>query len=300
LAAAGEQIRRRIVDEDLTPKDFPNHDSIMQAYPAAIHFSDTADDRPVHIDQIGRLNPKKLLSSVTVEDIVLHQLYVVEYNAALLDRLSQEQGAMVRLVSIFDLSGLGVSVLHKGMMDVIKRMLKVTQDYYPETMDQCFVINAPTVFSACWAVVKPLLAERTVKKVKILGKDYAPNLTSELGSHCIPSLYGGTNPQSLYDTSEQNGLVFTERVVERGAVAYVYKTVPPGARVRWGVRTTGNGDIAVELKLMDATTLEDAQSEAAKTHGTLVEEQRTDATCGVVDVEAPGVLRLSLNNSSSW
>ncbi|KAJ9551223.1 hypothetical protein OSB04_015268 [Centaurea solstitialis] len=45
---------------------------------------------------------------------------------------------------------------------------------YPEKTDTYYIVNAPYVFSACWKVVKPLLQERTRKKVQVLsgcGKD---------------------------------------------------------------------------------------------------------------------------------
>ncbi|KAL9666991.1 hypothetical protein QQ045_001336 [Rhodiola kirilowii] len=45
---------------------------------------------------------------------------------------------------------------------------------YPEKTDTYYIVNAPYIFSACWKVVKPLLQERTRKKIQVLqgsGKD---------------------------------------------------------------------------------------------------------------------------------
>jgi len=39
---------------------------------------------------------------------------------------------------------------------------------YPEKTETYYVVNVPYIFSACWKVVKPLLQERTKKKVKVL------------------------------------------------------------------------------------------------------------------------------------
>ncbi len=46
---------------------------------------------------------------------------------------------------------------------------KIAQDYYPETMGACFVVNAPLLFSFLWAIVKGFLDERTRSKVRIVG-----------------------------------------------------------------------------------------------------------------------------------
>lgn len=45
---------------------------------------------------------------------------------------------------------------------------------YPEKTETYYIVNAPYIFSACWKVVRPLLQERTRKKVQVLsgsGKD---------------------------------------------------------------------------------------------------------------------------------
>ncbi|CAN1334192.1 CRAL-TRIO domain-containing protein T23G5.2 [Linum perenne] len=45
---------------------------------------------------------------------------------------------------------------------------------YPEKTETYYIVNVPYIFSACWKVVKPLLQERTRKKIQVLqgsGKD---------------------------------------------------------------------------------------------------------------------------------
>ncbi|GMP75886.1 hypothetical protein CsSME_00032815 [Camellia sinensis var. sinensis] len=39
---------------------------------------------------------------------------------------------------------------------------------YPEKTLTYYIVNAPYIFSACWKVVKPLLHERTRKKIQVL------------------------------------------------------------------------------------------------------------------------------------
>ncbi|KAK7838108.1 phosphatidylinositol/phosphatidylcholine transfer protein sfh3 [Quercus suber] len=39
---------------------------------------------------------------------------------------------------------------------------------YPEKTDTYYIVNAPYIFSACWKVVKPLLQERTRRKIQVL------------------------------------------------------------------------------------------------------------------------------------
>lgn len=39
---------------------------------------------------------------------------------------------------------------------------------YPEASQVYFVVNAPPIFSTCWRAIKPLLPERTRRKIKVL------------------------------------------------------------------------------------------------------------------------------------
>ena len=68
---------------------------------------------------------------------------------------------------------------------------KVTQDNYPETLGNCFIVNAPKLFSALWAIVKGFLDERTRNKVRILGTGYVPVLHQHIDPENLPTFLGG-------------------------------------------------------------------------------------------------------------
>lgn len=53
----------------------------------------------------------------------------------------------------------------------VKRLMstltKYDQDNYPEMLGRICIINAPLVFKAIWALVKPLLNPRTLSKIQV-------------------------------------------------------------------------------------------------------------------------------------
>lgn len=53
----------------------------------------------------------------------------------------------------------------------VKRLMsmltKYDQDNYPEMLGRICIINAPMVFKAIWALVKPLLNPRTLSKIQV-------------------------------------------------------------------------------------------------------------------------------------
>lgn len=69
-----------------------------------------------------------------------------------LDRLSRERNELVRACVVRDLEGVGVHLLWKPGLDALRRILAATQNYYPEIVDKCYLVNTPWLFSALWRV----------------------------------------------------------------------------------------------------------------------------------------------------
>ncbi|XP_076949047.1 SEC14 cytosolic factor-like [Bidens hawaiensis] len=75
-------------------------------------------------------------------------------------------------VKVLDMTGLKLS--HLNQIKLLTVISGIDDLNYPEKTDTYYIVNAPYVFSACWKVVKPLLQERTRKKIQVLsgcGKD---------------------------------------------------------------------------------------------------------------------------------
>ena len=98
----------------------------------------------------------------------------------------------------------------------LRSFVKMTQDNYPETVHKCYIVNAPWAFSSIWSIIKPWLAERTIKKVEVLGKDYQAVLEREIEAECLPVFLGGSwhspldslggdNPAATATTTGENG-----------------------------------------------------------------------------------------------
>ncbi|CAK9145127.1 unnamed protein product [Ilex paraguariensis] len=80
-------------------------------------------------------------------------------------------------VKILDMTGLKLSALNQ--IKLLTVLSTIDDLNYPEKTDTYYIVNAPYIFSACWKVVKPLLQERTRKKVQVLagcGRDELLNI----------------------------------------------------------------------------------------------------------------------------
>ncbi|XP_042438285.1 phosphatidylinositol/phosphatidylcholine transfer protein SFH9-like isoform X1 [Zingiber officinale] len=67
---------------------------------------------------------------------------------------------------VLDMTGLKFSSL--GNLKLVSLMATIDDLNYPEKTETYYIVNAPYIFTACWKVVKPLLQERTRRKIQVL------------------------------------------------------------------------------------------------------------------------------------
>ncbi|KAK9089922.1 hypothetical protein Scep_029004 [Stephania cephalantha] len=75
-------------------------------------------------------------------------------------------------IKVLDMTGLRLSALTQ--LKLLTTISTIDDMNYPEKTETYYIVNAPYVFSSCWKVVKPLLQERTRRKIQVLhgcGKD---------------------------------------------------------------------------------------------------------------------------------
>ncbi|KAL8209798.1 hypothetical protein R6Q57_006530 [Mikania cordata] len=130
----------------------------------------TKDGRPVIAVGVGLSTYDK----ASIHHYVQSHIQINEYrDHVILPSATKEFGRHISTcVKILDMTGLKLSHLNQiKLMTVISNIDDLN---YPEKTDTYYIVNAPYVFSACWKVVKPLLHERTRKRVQVLsgcGKD---------------------------------------------------------------------------------------------------------------------------------
>lgn len=71
-----------------------------------------------------------------------------------------------KCLKVLDMTGLKVSAL--SQVKILTIISSIDDLNYPEKTLTYYIVNAPYIFSACWKVVKPLLHERTKKKIQVL------------------------------------------------------------------------------------------------------------------------------------
>lgn len=159
----------------------------------------------MYYERPGLSTLKHLLNSkeVSIENVVRHYIFFMEYANQVLNRGNSDG----QFVSIWDLSGVGPGDLVGDMKNLMRRVLQVTQDHYPERTEVIFIVNAPRWFSAMWAAIKPFVATATTEKVRVLG---GAALQGELFEYVapenVPVAFGGSDRTPLGGAEEEVAL----------------------------------------------------------------------------------------------
>ncbi|KAK9927550.1 hypothetical protein M0R45_024731 [Rubus argutus] len=188
---------------DAIPKEFKfdEYDAVKRCYPHGFHGVDRYG-RPVYIERIGMVDLNKLLQVTTLERFIKY--HVSEQEKTLSLRYPTCSIAAKKHVasttSILDVNGVGMANFSKPARYLFMEIQKIDSNYYPETLNRLFIVNAGNGFKLLWKAVKAFLDARTLAKIQVLGYNYQKdlldlidpsNLPTFLGGNCTCSDYGG-------------------------------------------------------------------------------------------------------------
>jgi len=93
-----------------------------------------------------------------------------------------------------DMTGLGAK--HAWGVPLFKAMLDVTEPNFPERLSATYIVNAPTIFSWLYSMVRGFLNPGTASKVQVFGTtdDHLSALLECMPVSTIPVDLGGAAP----------------------------------------------------------------------------------------------------------
>ncbi|XP_013916745.1 PREDICTED: alpha-tocopherol transfer protein-like [Thamnophis sirtalis] len=109
-----------------------------------------------------------------------------------LEKLIQSEETQVNgIVILADYKGLGLSKASHFGPFIAKKMVGILQDGFPIRIKAVNVINEPRIFKGIFAILKPFLKEKIVKRFFLHGSDLQ-SLHHNLPPRILPEEYGGT------------------------------------------------------------------------------------------------------------
>lgn len=169
------------------------------------------DGTPVWIERLKEANMGKLLEDFSETEIKRYfmRTYFMALHAIFPKCSEKADKRIGSFIFIFDLKDVSVGkLIAKDKVNMVKLMLKIGQDYFPEQMCKTFMINAPWSITAAWNLVKVFLDDVTRKKVSIIGSKFHTSLFALINQENQPEALGGTANYKFYEGNEiWNGYV---------------------------------------------------------------------------------------------
>jgi hypothetical protein len=239
---------------------------VLTKYSPGNYFGHDKKGFPIWYELLGRYDMKGLMLSATKKDIVKYRIAMIEHLLAnIFPKCSKEAGKRIdKCDFIVDMDGVGLKHLWKPAVDVMHELLSVVEANYPERLQICYVINAPSILPIFYNMIKPFLAEYTRTKIRILGSNWKQDLLKDIDADQLPVHWGGTRtdpdgdpfcksqiciggpvPESyrLKNAAEANIDMsqFTTVTIARGqSLQLDFQVVKKGSLLRWNFWTTDN------------------------------------------------------------
>ena len=184
--------RDHAVDGILDTFHYGEEHEVLKVFPQGYYKTDR-QGRPVYYQFLSGVNMDRLRQVTTEERWLRFQVF--EYEKTLLRRFPACSRAHARFVDqtcvVLNVDGVSTRQFGGEIRTILARISSVSQDYYPEMLGKMFIINAPFAFRAIWAIVRPMLNERTKAKIEVLGADCTEKLIAAIPSANLPEIFGG-------------------------------------------------------------------------------------------------------------
>lgn len=216
-----DAIRTAILSGLDHPLKFPCGAKILGLIPQIV-ISPYACDKvgsPICVDQYD-FSPSAVLKEISIAQYIHFVIHTLEYRSLIVEQLSEQRereflaslpdnspeyletleqpyGVLVNTCVIRDLKGVGFEHIGSQGQEIIRAVIGVSSDNYPELMRKCFMINTPWLFNTLWYFIKGLLAARTIAKVSVMGTSYLEEIKKEISIESLPDMAGGNLKGSL-------------------------------------------------------------------------------------------------------
>ncbi|CAL8138186.1 unnamed protein product [Orchesella dallaii] len=146
---------------------------------------------PILIHDVQKHNPKKIIDKYGKEGLVKFADYNIEKIAQACRDKNVQQIFIIIDAKKFTFKQMTAPGATELALDEVKRL----ETHYPDGLKQLVVVNAPKVAKLAYKIVKPFVAENTIKRVKLFPKCNAKVqkfLLQYIDADQLPEKYGGT------------------------------------------------------------------------------------------------------------
>jgi len=157
--------------------------------------------RPVFVQNVGQIHVPVIKKFVTTKMAVRCHTWFQERYLQMMRMSTAKLGKPVsQVLSIMNLQGLSTDAI--DCLDIVKAMTKLDERFYPETLGNTVILNAPSIFSGVWKMIKGFLDPVVASKVIICSKGKGERKLAEFFDDIavLPAEIGGKRVGGMNQT----------------------------------------------------------------------------------------------------
>lgn len=173
--------------------DFHEREKVLAVYPTGYHRTGRLG-HPVYIERLGLLDVEALLDITTIDRYL--RAHVQAYEKMVQHKFPScalaQKKPISQTITIMDLEGISMGFFFSNKnKSILKKVIGLDSDNYPECLYKMFLVNAPWAFTAAYSVFKGFFDPNTLDKIKVLGSDYMDELEQHIDPCNLPTFLGG-------------------------------------------------------------------------------------------------------------
>lgn len=175
-----------ILETNQPPKE------LREYYPGAILQGLDKDGDPVFLCRDGATDGAGMLDRFGHDALIRHAIWMREMigKGSWIQEYEANQGRPVKRMTIVnDISGLNLFqyVANRPLLSTYGHILRLDQDYYPESAKKLIILRVPSLFNAIWKIIGGFLDEGVVEKMVFAGnREYQKVLSKYLDLEILP------------------------------------------------------------------------------------------------------------------
>jgi len=144
----------------------------------------------VNVEQTGSNDYWGMLHTFPINELMKARLFDLETMLRHVMEAERETGEQHSVMYIMDLTGLKYDRrLVSLMTGALASISAFMAEHYVEMIHSFVLVNAPSFITAIWTIARPLLPERTKRKVKILGGNWRSDVLELAIPEALPSFW---------------------------------------------------------------------------------------------------------------
>jgi len=150
-------------------------------------------------------------------------------------------------IMIEDLEGIGYQTFSPSVLKVVKEIVRINQNYYPEMLRKMFILNVPSYFYVSWKVIQGWMEQRSVAKIELINgnaRTIMDKITAIFDISSLPPRLCGTGAKDIPQGGLLGGHVPSWREpphnrvdISRGSRYELKITAKEGDTIFWEFKT---------------------------------------------------------------